>query len=160
MLRAMTLTLAIALTTPAIVQAAGPKDDEAKAIAVKVTTAGATLFDAKDAPALAATFTEEAKLEVTIKEKDADKYNTEVKQGRTQIEAYYREMFKSDATYHAKNTIEYAREIGPELILFAGTFEPDSQAADSLKIAFVQVRKKHGEAWQVVSMQVFVVLDK
>ena len=160
MLRPIALTLVIALTTPAFVRAADPKNDEAKAIAVKVTTAGASLFDAKDAAALAATFTEEAKLDVTIKDKDADTYKTETKQGRTQIEAYYREVFKSDATYHAKNTVEYAREIGPNLILFAGTFEPDSQAADPLKLAFVQVRIKNGEAWRVVSMQVFVVLDK
>jgi len=160
MLRPITRTLAIVLTLPSLVLAAGPKDDEAKAVAVKVTTAGASLFDAKDAPALAATFTEEARLEVTIKEKDTNKYNTEVKQGRTQIEAYYRELFKSDATYHAKNTIEFAKEIAPDLILFTGIFETDSQAAEPLKLPFIQVRKKNGEAWQVVSMQVFVVLDK
>ena len=70
MLRTMTLSLAIALTCPLFVRAAEPKDEEAKAIAVKVTTAGATLFDAKDAAALAATFTEEARLEATYKSKD------------------------------------------------------------------------------------------
>ena len=160
MSRLITLSLAIALTAPGFVRAAEPKDDEAKAIAVKVTTAGATLFDAKDAPALAATFTEEARLEATFKDNDAGSSKTEVRQGRTQIEAYYRELFKNDATFHAKNTIEYARSIGPNMILFAGTFVPDTQAAEPMKIAFVQVRSKHGEDWKVVSMQVFVVLDK
>ena len=160
MLRTMTLSLAIALTCPLFVRAAEPKDEEAKAIAVKVTTAGAILFDAKDAAALAATFTEEARLEATFKSKDESSSKTEVKQGRTQIEAYYRELFKTDSTFHAKNTIEYAREITPNLILFAGTFVLDSQAAESLKIHFVQVRSKQGEEWRVVSMQVFVALDK
>ena len=160
MFRTMTLSLAIALTCPLFVRAAEPKDEEAKAIAVKVTTAGATLFDAKDAAALAATFTEEARLEVTFKTKDESTSKVEVKQGRTQIEAYYREFFKNDGTFHAKSTIEYAREISPDLILFAGTFVIDSQAPESFKIHFVQVRSKHGEDWRVVSMQVFVALDK
>ena len=96
----------------------------------------------------------------TFKSKDESSSKTEVKQGRTQIEAYYRELFKTDGTLHAKNTIEYAREISPNLILFAGTFVLDSQAAEPLKIHFVQVRSKQGEEWRVVSMQVYVALDK
>ena len=160
MLRTMILSLAVGLTAPLFVRAAEPKDEEAKAIAVKVTTAGATLFDAKDAAALAATFTEEARLEATYKGKDDNSSKTEVKQGRTQIEAYYRELFKGDATFHAKNTVEYAREISPNLILFAGTFVPDSQSTEPLKIHFVQVRSKQGEEWRVVSMQVFLAMDK
>ncbi len=164
MLRIITLPLALAFalvfTAPVFVRAADPKDDEAKAIAVKVTTAGATLFDAKDAAALAATFTEEARLEVTFKGKDDATSKNEIKQGRSRIEAYYRELFKGDAAFHAKNTVEYARAIGPDMILFAGTFVPDAQAAEPWKIAFVQVRSKHGEDWKVVNMQVFVILDK
>ena len=160
MSRIITLSLAIALTTPVLGRAREPKDDEAKAIAVKVTTAGATLFDAKDAAALAATFTEEARLEVNFKGKDAPTSKNEVKQGRTQIEAYYREILKNDTTFHAKNTVEYARAIGPDMILFAGTFVPDTQAAEPWKLAFVQVRSKHGEDWKVVSMQVFLAMEK
>ncbi len=152
--------LSIALAAAAPARAADLKDDEAKAIAVKVTTAGATLFDAKDAAALTATFTEDGRIEASYWEKDAGKYKVEVKQGRTEVETFYKDLFKGDASYHAKSTIEYARQVGPNLIMFAGYFVPDTQATDPMKVPFIQVRSKQGEEWRVVTMQVFIVLDK
>ncbi len=157
--RILTLSLAIAASL-VLIQPASADDAEAKAIAVKVTTAGAALFDAKDAATLAATYVEDAKIEVILKEGSSTAYKSELKQGRAEIEAYYKDLFKGDATFHAKNIVEFAQLIRPDLILFTGYFVPDNQANEPMRIPFVQVRVKDGETWKILSLKVFVILDK
>lgn len=153
------LSLTIAVTL-GLSRSASADDAEAKAIAVKVTTAGAALFDAKDAAALAATYVEDAKIELITKDESTKEYKGEIKSGRGEVEAYYKELFKGDSTFHSKNTVEFAQELRPDLILFTGYFIPDTQSAEPLKIPFVQTRVKQGQDWKILSLKLFVVLEK
>lgn len=155
----LVVSLAIAATL-GLSRSARADDAEAKAIAVKVTTAGAALFDAKDTAALAATYVENATIEVITKDESSKEYKSEIKSGRPEVEAYYKELFKGDATFHSKNTVEFAQEIRPDLILFTGYFIPDTQTAEPLKIPFVQTRVKQGQDWKILSLKIFVVLEK
>jgi ketosteroid isomerase-like protein len=130
-------------------------DDDAKAVAVKALDAGAAMFDARDAKGLAATYLDDAVLTVVTRDGSTKELKKEVKYGRTQIEEYYQTLIKSDSTFHAKNHVEFARYGGADILLVGGNFVPDSTAGNGLAIPFVQVRVKRGDAWKIMSMQVF-----
>ena len=152
-LAALAVTLSLSLPALAV-------DDDAKAIAEKLLTAGAKMFDAKDAKGLADTYTEDAVIRAVSRDSNTRELKTEDYHGRDAIEKAYHEVFKGDATFHAKNTIEYVKQPGPDVLVIAGHFEPDSQASDPIKVPFVQVRKKQGDAWKISTLQLFLVLDK
>ena len=149
------LALALAATTVAQAQ-----DDDAKKIAVQVTTAGAAMLDARDAKGLAQTYAEDARIEIISKDKDTGGLKTETKVGRAEIEGYYQEILKPGEAIHARNTVEFARLIDADLLTITGIFEPDTTKADPLKLPFIQVRARRGGEWRVVSLQVFVVPQK
>jgi ketosteroid isomerase-like protein len=157
MLRTTLAVLAVALPLSLRTAAAG---DDAKAQAEKLLTAGAKMFEAKDAKGLAATYTGDAAITAVTREKDSGKLKTEVTRGRADIEKTYGDMFKGDATFHAKNTIEYARWAGPDILVVAGHFEPDTQSSEPIKVPFVQVRVKEGDAWKIANLQLFILLEK
>ena len=153
--------LAAAATLSLAPPPASARPDEAadRAAAAKALNAGAALFDAKDAKGLAATYADDGVLKVVTREKDSGDLKVETKRGRAEIEEAYREFLKGDQTYHAKNTIEHVRKIGSDVLLIAGLFTPDDQAAEPMKFAFVQVRKKVGDAWKIMDLQVFILFD-
>jgi ketosteroid isomerase-like protein len=130
--------------------------DEARDLAEKATKAGEALFNARDAKGLAATYTEGARLDVISREKDTGVLKVETKAGRAEIESFYENFFKDGNQPHAKNTIEFARTIGDGLLTFTGVFVPDTEAAEPLRLPFVQVREKQGDTWRVVSLQLFL----
>lgn len=146
--------------TLALAPVAARADDDAKAIAVKATAAGAALFDARDAKGLAATYADDARIEVYSKDKDSSALKVEPKVGRAEIQAYYEEIFKTLSTLHAKNTVENVRRIDGDLIVFSGVFEPDAESAESWKVPFTQIRARQGDAWKIVSLQIFIVPKK
>ena len=147
------LAAGLALT----LSAAPSKAEDAKQVAVKVTTAGAAMFDARDAKGLALSYAEDGRLEVISKEKDSGELKTETKVGRNEIEAYYRELFKSDDVIHARNTVESARLLDAELLTITGIFEPNTESGTPLKLPFIQVRVRRGGEWRIVSLQLFIV---
>jgi hypothetical protein len=153
---ALALGLAVALTLPAV---ADDSADEAKVIAVKATSAGAAMFDARDAKGLALTYTEDARVEIFNRE-STGAMKVEIKTGRAEIEGYYESLFKNSGAVHAKNTIEHARKIDADLIAFSGVFEPNSESAEPLKLPFMQVRIRQGDHWKILSLQLFVVPQK
>ncbi len=149
--------LCLMLLTATVVGA--DDQDDPKAIAVKVTAAGTSLFDARDAKGLAQTYTEDARLDLYSKENSGE-LKLETKVGRAEIQAGYEEMFKSQSVIHAKSTIEHARRIDADMILFSGIFEPNTESAEPLKLPFTQVRIRQGDSWKIVSLQLFVMLQK
>jgi hypothetical protein len=152
--------LAAALTLALVSPAAARADDADRDIAVKALTAGAALFTAKDAPGIAATYDKDAVLTLFGKDKDTGELKSQVKHGRGEVEAYYRDdVFKSDSTYHAKNTVEYVRRVAPDLLLIAGYFEPDTESTKPMKLPFVQLRQKQGDVWRVMNLQVYIIFD-
>lgn len=135
----------------------GAKSDEATALAVKLTTAGAELFDTFKAKAMADTYTEEAELVLTIRGGDG---NTKVERnvGRGDIEKQYEKLFEKPQTIKSRNHVEYARLIAPDILVIAGTFDVNTLQSDAPKIPFYQVRVKEGDKWLISSMRIFVVL--
>src|SRR4051812_14474222 len=104
--------LGLALVIPAAVARA---EDDARQIAVKLTTAGAALFDARDAKGLAKTYAEDARLEIIGRDKDTGDLKTETKVGRAEVESYYQQHFNPSGAIHARNTVEHARLLDPDL---------------------------------------------
>jgi ketosteroid isomerase-like protein len=135
-------------------------DDPAKEIAVKVTTAGAAMFNARDAKGLALTYTDDARLEIYSRDNATGSLKTETRVGRADIESYYASLFKSDDVPHARNTVEHARLIEPDLLTIIGVFEPNTEAAEPLKLPFVQVRARQGDSWKIVNLQIFILPQK
>jgi hypothetical protein len=153
---AAALALALALASPA--GADGP-GDEAREVATRVTRAGAAMFDAEDAKGLAATYLDDARLDVISRDGETGALKVETRKGRAEIQDYYESLFRDDRSgrrRHARNTVEYARLAGPDLLVISGVFEPDAEADDPLKLPFTQVRAREGGAWRIVRLQVMV----
>ena len=136
------------------------KADDAKGIALKVTAAGAALFDVRDAKGLALTYTDDARLDMYQKESDGGPLKVENRTGRAEIQGYYEELFKNDTAIHARSSVDAARFLGDDLVEFAGVFEPNTEAAEPLKIPYHQIRIRQGDTWKVVLMQIFIIPKK
>jgi hypothetical protein len=136
--------------------AARADDQDAKTLAQTVLDKGAALFDKRDAAAMAATYTEDAQLEWIDKDSASGGIRIDVKKGREEIEAVYRDLFKdSKEATTSKNTVLYARFISSGLMVIEGDFQPN--AAAEAKFHFVQLRLKQGEKWLMRSLQLFVI---
>jgi len=136
----------------------GQGPDEAMQLAKKLTEKGATTFNTADAKAMAAYYTQDAK--VFLESKNENGLSVKEYNGRDEIEGLYKDLFKNSGTIQSKNTVEYARLLAPDLLVIAGTFEPNQLAPNPLKIPFYQVRIKQGENWLMTSLRIFVVPAK
>jgi ketosteroid isomerase-like protein len=132
--------------------------DEAMKLAKKLTEEGAATFSKSDAKAMAAYYTENAV--VFLQGKGDDGHSVKEYDGRAEIERLYADFFKEPKTIQPRNTVEYARLLAPDLLVIAGTFEPDQLAEKPMKIPFYQVRVKQGEKWLIHSVRIFVLPDK
>jgi ketosteroid isomerase-like protein len=129
-------------------------DQDAKKIAEEVLTKGASLFDARDAKALAATYTEDAVF--TLFAKDGDNIKTEERKGTVEIEEFYKKLFdgQTSATT-SKNHVETARLVGADVLIIQGHFQTDTSRDESFP--FVQVRIKRGDKWLMKTLQLFAL---
>lgn len=153
------LALALGFCALSAGRADDPADDP-KAVALKVTAAGAAMFDARDAKGLALTYADDARLDVYSKEKGSTALKVETKVGRAEIQAFYEELFKNPGQVHARSTVEHARRLDDDVIAFSGVFEPNTENAEPLKLPFTQVRARQGDAWKIVSLQLFILPQK
>ena len=153
MRRAAVLALTISLGVGVLARALEP---DAKTLAQDVLEKGAALFDKRDAAAMAATYTEDAQLEWIEKDSASGGIKIDTKKGREEIEAVYRDLFKdSKEPTTSKNTVEYARFVGSELLVIEGDFQPN--VANEGRFHFVQIRLKQGDKWLMRSLQLFVI---
>jgi hypothetical protein len=149
------LALFLVLLAPLVAQAA---DEEAKKLAQEILNRGATVFDTRDAVAMANTYTEDAELSLVSKDKDTGTYKAQDTHGRTAIERFYQDYFKDrDSATRSRNNVEYAHFVGNDLLIIHGTFTPDVSKTDAFP--FVQVRAKKGDKWLILNLQLFIVLD-
>jgi hypothetical protein len=151
--------LALALALP-LAPALAPRAalaDEATDAAHSFLEPGAAAFEKKNAAELAAQFLDDGQLSVLIKDPNQGTVEAQSFTGRSEIEAQYRKLFENDDPFYAKNEVNYARLAAPDLLLVAGTFHLAVGNGQPLKLPFLQVREKRGDAWKVRSMQVFVV---
>lgn len=136
--------------------AARAEDQDAKTLAQSILDKGAASFDKHDAAAMAATYTEDAQLEWIEKDSASGAIKIDTKKGREEIEALYRDLFKdSKEATTSKNTVEYARFVGSELLVIEGEFQPN--VANEGKFHFIQIRLKQGDKWLMRSLQLFVI---
>ncbi len=143
------LTLALLLPSTDL------QDKEAMSLAQEILTKGAALYDTHDAMSMALTYTEDAKLYWIDKNKDTGKIRVEVKDGRGEIEKVYRDMFKDpNEKTTARNTVEFAKLVSPELLVIEGQFEPN---IDKGKYNFTQERVKVGGKWLIQSLRLYIV---
>jgi hypothetical protein len=133
------------------------EDTEAVKLAKEITTAGAKLFDAKDAKGLASTYTESGQIILTSKNESGG-LKEEVTQGREDVQRFYERLFADSGTIESKNLIDSARLLGTDILLITGTFEVTRDAKTS-HFPFVQVRIKQGEKWLMSSVRIFVLPD-
>jgi hypothetical protein len=132
------------------------QDKDAKTVAQEVLDKGSALFDTRDAVAMAATYTEDAELLWIDKDSTTGEIKVSVKKDRTEIESLYRDLFK-DAKEQttSKNTVEYARFVGADLMVIHGSFQPNVDKQG--KFPFVQMRLKQGEKWVIKNLQLYVI---
>ena len=145
------------LSLAMILPSAAPADDQdAKAVAQEILKKGAALFDTQDAMAMSATYTDEARLFWVEKDKSTGKYKSEMKEGRSEIDKFYRDLFKdSKEKTTSKNTVEYAKFVSPDLLVIHGYFEPNTN--NDGRYSFTQERVKQGDKWLIQNLRLFVV---
>jgi hypothetical protein len=132
------------------------QDKDAKTVAQEVLDKGSALFDTRDAVAMAATYTEDAELLWIDKDSTTGEIKVSVKKDRTEIESLYRDLFKdAKEKTTSKNTVEYARFVGADLMVIHGVFQPNVDKQG--KFPFVQMRLKQGEKWVIKNLQLYVI---
>jgi uncharacterized protein (TIGR02246 family) len=158
--RPMTLVLGLFLLAFSVNLSLGRDmaDDEALKLATRLTQEGAATFNKADAKAMAAYYVEDAKM--FLQSKEDDEVSEKEYAGREEIEKFYAELFKNPETIQAKNTVEYARLLAPDLLVIAGTFVPNEAADKPLKVPFYQVRVKRGDKWLIHRLRIFVLPEK
>jgi ketosteroid isomerase-like protein len=157
MKRLATTITAVLLGTSLVVAVSGQEQgpDEATKLAKKLTEDGAATFNTANAKAMAAYYTDDAK--IFLQTKDQNGVTVKEYDGREEIERAYADLFKDPATIQSKNTVEYAKLLAPDLLVIAGTFVPNLAAAKPLNVPFYQVRVKHGEKWLIHSLRIFAM---
>jgi hypothetical protein len=149
------LLLGALLVVPILGQDQG--SDEATKLAKKLTEEGAATFNTCNAKAMAAYYTEDAK--IYLQSKDQNGVSVKEYDGREEIQGLYADLFKDPAKVKAKNTVEYAKLLAPDLLVIAGVFVPNLNEDKPIKVPFYQVRLKQDDKWLIHSLRIFVVLQ-
>lgn len=148
------LAAATLLGLPAASVVAQQPAGDAQRLAQEILDEGAALFSTWDAAAMAATYTDDG-VAVLIATNDQGEITVETREGRSQVQALYADVFKDPGQKTtARNTVEFARRVGPSLLIINGYFQPNVNAQG--KYPFVQVRQKEGDAWKIRRIQVFL----
>jgi hypothetical protein len=132
--------------------------DEAMKLARRLTEEGAATFNTANARAMVDYYTADAK--VTLHSRNDQGITAKEYDGHEEIQGLYADLFKDRARIRSKNTVEYARLLAPDVLVIAGTFDPNLDVDKPLKVPFYQVRLKRGDKWLINSLQIFVVGEK
>jgi hypothetical protein len=160
MRRLLTTVLVLLLGAALVVTVQGQDQnaDQAMKLAKKLTEEGAATFNTANAKAMADYYTADAK--VTLHGRNDQGISAKEYDGREEIQGLYADVFKDRAAIRSKNTVEYARLLAADVLVIAGTFEPNLDADKPLKVPFYQVRLKQGDKWLINNLQIFVVGEK
>jgi hypothetical protein len=130
--------------------------DDAKTVAQQVLDRGASLFDTRDAQAMANTYAKDATIEILSKDNDTGSYKSEVTRGHDAIVDGYAKIFADRSpSAKSKNVVDCAHYIGDDVLVIHGTFTPT--VGEDLTVPFLQVRTKQGDAWKMLRLQLFLV---
>lgn len=128
-----------------------PPKSEAETAAETFLKAGADLFDAKNAAGLAATYTPDGTIHL-ISHRDGQ-LQDDVKQGQADIEKFYSDLFQQAGVMDSENTVEFVRQIRPDLLIVNGRFRFDVGRPE---LPFVQMRTKSGDKWLLSQLWLFI----
>jgi ketosteroid isomerase-like protein len=131
--------------------------DEASDLAKKVLDQGALFFEKKNLADMVNQYLEDARVFGVQKDQNTGEIQVETWVGKSEIESQYRKLFDESKPFYAKNEVNYARLIGDDILMVAGTFHLAVGDGQPLKLPFVQVREKRGDAWKIRSMRVFII---
>lgn len=146
------LLLAAVLLLAPIAAFGQDENDRATKLAKELLDRGATLFDKRDAAAIAATYLDTGEIIVLKHESGSEHFVVETKHGRTEIEQAYAEIFKDRQPEHkCRNTVEAARFLSEDVLIIRGRFALNRDQADTIQ--FVQVRARDGDQWKIATMQ-------
>ncbi len=140
----------LVLLAPALAHA-----QDAMELAKTLTREGAATFETRNARAMADYYMTDASIFLVFKNEQSGELKVDTREGHSAIEAAYAELFKDDKPIQAKNTVEFARFVAPEVLMITGTFEIVHEGK-TLQLPFVQVRNKQGGGWKISSVRVFV----
>lgn len=153
MLRSLAIA-SLVLLAPTAVRA---QNADAMELAKKLTTDGALTFETRNAQAMADSYTDGAEVFLVSQNKNTGQLKVEPRRGRAAIEALYADFFKDGQLIQAKNHVDHAKFVTPDLLLITGTFEI-TKGESTWKLPFVQVRAKQGEKWLLNSVRLFLSL--
>ena len=133
----------------------GRRKGSPKTVAQDILDKGAALFDTHDAAAMAATYTEDARLLWIDKDSSTGEIKVTVRD-HAEIESLYRDIFKDlNEKTTSKNTVDFARFVGSDVLVIQGVFQPRLDKDD--KFTFVQTRVKQGEKWLIKTLELYVI---
>lgn len=125
--------------------------EDPTALARRLLTKGEELFNARDAAGLAATYADDARIELFLRQEGGG-WDVKSYEGNEEIRSNYANLFNNEGSINARNVVEYARLVGDDLLVIAGTFEPD--LASGLLIQFEQVRIRDRDGrWLIRRLQ-------
>jgi len=137
----------------AINPAARAQDEAAMKLAKELTAAGAKLFEKGDGAALAAQYMDDGEIAETTIEPFGSPV-VKVHKGMENIKKIY-EAAPGLAKLSPTNEVRYARFIQPDTLLITGDFSITDQGK-STHFGFTQVRRKVGDAWKIVSLELII----
>lgn len=150
---------ALALGATLLLAAAPDQTRDAKGLAQDILTEGAALFDARDAAAMAATYTEDAQVTAYSKDNETGALKVETRRGRADIREVYDGLFKDRSpSARCRNVVEDAHFAGPDVLVIRGTFTLD--VAEGHSLPFLQVRAKRADRWLIANLQLFGVAEQ
>ena len=154
------LLLASLLLVPVITHAQETKLGEARDLAQRLVDKNTAFVDAEDYAALLASYTEDANISLVCKDPDTGDYMTAVRDHSGSIWQMYRDLHSGllpengPKKIASKSTVEYANMIEPDLLVIHGYFQPYRD--EDMRWPFIQVRRKLGDEWRIMSQRVFM----
>lgn len=132
------------------------RGEDALEVAKKVTSEGAKIIASKNVAAIMATYAEDSRVSLVKRNESTGGLQPDVHTGKTEIQKLYEDLFKTEGAIDARNNVEFARFVGPDLLLIGGTIELSAGGGQTSSFAFVQVRTRQGDKWLLTDVQIFV----
>jgi len=127
-----------------------PQDEAAMKLARELTEAGTKMFAAGDGAGLAAQYQEDAEIvEKTVE--SVGPPTVKFHRGGDAIRKVY-ENIKDLTKFNLTNEVHYARFVTPDTLVIAGDLLM-SENAETKRLPFMQVRRKSGDSWKIVCLE-------
>lgn len=127
-----------------------PQDEAAMKLAKQLTDAGTKMLAAGDGVGLAAQYLEDAEIVEKMVE-SVGPPSVKFHRGGDAIRKVY-ENIKDLTKFNLTNEVHYARFVSPDTLVIAGDLLM-SENAQTKRLPFMQVRRKTGESWKIVCLE-------